>query len=78
MQPDQVAVCGPEHTKTPTRDVDDSCRRVTVRDVGRADLGERAIGDLAQRDRTGRNERSMRFLDFLDLPKDERMIDPRR
>jgi hypothetical protein len=39
VQADEIAVRRPEHTKTPTWDVDDSCRRVTVRDVGRADLG---------------------------------------
>jgi hypothetical protein len=39
VQADEIAVCSPEHTETPTRDVDDSRRRVTVRDVGRADLG---------------------------------------
>ena len=42
-----VAVCGHEAHETPTRNVDDPCRRVTVRYVGRADLGERAVGDLA-------------------------------
>ena len=78
MQADEIAVCGPEHTETPTRDVDDPCRRVTVRDVGRADLGERAVGDLAQWDRTGRYERSVRLLDLFDLPEDERVVDPRR
>jgi hypothetical protein len=66
------------HTQTPTRDVDDSCRRITVLDVGGADLGKRAVGDLAQRDRTGRNERSVRLLDLRDLPEDERMVDPGR
>ena len=43
------AVRRPEHAKTLTWDVDDSGRRVAVRDVGRADLGERAVGDLAER-----------------------------
>ena len=76
VQADEIPVGGLEHCQTPTRDVDDSRGRVPVRDLGRADLGQRAVGDLAQGDGTGRNERPVRLLDLSDLPEDERMVDP--
>ena len=57
--------------------VDDPGRRVAVGRLGRADLRDRSIGDLDHRGRPGREEIPMRRLDVIDLPEDQREVDPR-